>query len=147
MKNNRDKFLEQILLLEYAGVGCGPQCVCRAAMAISLTPEQAAALEEKAKHIIFDNQEPIGEDGVLALLGKTATEKQVKILRHIAHDKTGPDAHPEEKGGLVWAERTLDIAVTVRSPQSMRDLIGAIFGQDADDTSEEDLFRAAFDRQ
>ncbi|MES2006841.1 MAG: hypothetical protein V4436_01900 [Patescibacteria group bacterium] len=99
-----ERVIERILLLETVGVGCRPECVCRAYVASTLNDEQAASLEAEAKAVTFDHKEPIGEEGVLTLLGPTASADQVETLTRIARDKKLPGRHPEEKGGRLGAE-------------------------------------------
>ena len=99
--------VKRVILLETLGVGCGPTCTCRAALAMSLTKTQSELLEDVAKGVVFDGKEPGGEAVVLAELGPSATEFQVTALAHIAEDKRSPGKRRDEKGGVLGAIEAL----------------------------------------
>jgi hypothetical protein len=138
MNKEREEVLNRILHLENVGVGCGPECLCRAYSAALLTDEQAASLEVEAKAAVFDHKEPIGEK----------SPEQVNTLERIAHDKLLPDRKPDEKGGRQGAENALDELVDIYNNSSFEVMLVRVMGGDLDmaNMSDDDIRRAAYSR-
>ncbi|MES2006845.1 MAG: hypothetical protein V4436_01920 [Patescibacteria group bacterium] len=137
--------IERIVKLETVGVGCGPSCPCRGLLAVSLTDDQAALIDTEAKAVVFDKKQPIGEEGVITLLGSSATEDQTRHLRKIARDKLEPDRKPNETGGVEGAGEDLMI-LAMHGALPMNVLLALTMGgPDIADMDDEDIRAMAYD--
>ena len=136
--------LKRTLLLETVGVGCGPVCMCRAALADTLTDSQAELIEKLAKGVIFEKKEPVGEMGLLTELGATILDVQKTLLRHIAEDKLQPDREPHVKGGTRSALESIEQFLAIAEIAMLAKILSG--GDDIANMSDLDIRTAAYSR-